>query len=386
MSSLSCRFFTVNHLVLGYLIVSFSFVLVSCQNHSDTPAKTAETNMPEQNRRGLPMLPYNPRYYASPYAEEPPLIDGILDGPSWEKAPWTVDFKDIEGDLKPSPYYKTRAKMMWDSTYFYVGAWMEEPHIRGLLKERDTIIFKDNDFEIFLEDDGDTHNYFEIEINTLGTIFDLMLVKPYRDGGPVIIAWDAAKMKSAVHLFGTNNNPTDIDSAWTVEFAIPWEHFGGRRKMPKENDIWRVNFSRVEYDTDIIQNRYHNRVSEETGKPLPENNWVWSPQGVINMHYPELWGYVQFYKSTPPTKFDLPETEKGKWALRVLYYNQKTYYSQHHRFSNDPKEIGADTIAFFAQHGMPEFYNAPESYHIRSLMKDSTFINITQDGRAWVGK
>jgi hypothetical protein len=25
-----------------------------------------------------------------------------------------------------------------------------------------------------------------------------------------------------------------------------------------------------------------------------EDNWVWSPQGLINMHVPEMWGRVRF--------------------------------------------------------------------------------------------
>jgi len=27
---------------------------------------------------------------------------------------------------------------------------------------------------------------------------------------------------------------------------------------------------------------------------LKEDNWVWSPQHVINMHVPEQWGLVRF--------------------------------------------------------------------------------------------
>jgi hypothetical protein len=29
---------------------------------------------------------------------------------------------------------------------------------------------------------------------------------------------------------------------------------------------------------------------------LKEDNWVWSPQGVVDMHVPEHWGHVQFVK------------------------------------------------------------------------------------------
>ncbi|MBN9120228.1 MAG: hypothetical protein J0I06_13880, partial [Planctomycetes bacterium] len=31
----------------------------------------------------------------------------------------------------------------------------------------------------------------------------------------------------------------------------------------------------------------------------PEDNWVWSPQGVVDMHRPETWGYLQFSTQPP---------------------------------------------------------------------------------------
>ncbi|MGY8797631.1 MAG: hypothetical protein ACKVG4_02480 [Longimicrobiales bacterium] len=38
------------------------------------------------------------------------------------------------------PAHATRAKMMWDDTYLYVGAMLEEPHLWGTLRQRDAII------------------------------------------------------------------------------------------------------------------------------------------------------------------------------------------------------------------------------------------------------
>jgi len=34
--------------------------------------------------------------------------------------------------------------------------------------------------QIFLDPDGDNHLYYEIEINALGTVWDLLMAKPYR--------------------------------------------------------------------------------------------------------------------------------------------------------------------------------------------------------------
>ena len=58
---------------------------------------------------------------------------------------------------------------------------------------------------------------------------------------------------------------------------------------------WRINFSRVQWQHDLIDGRYYRK--KENDKYLPENNWVWSPQGVINMHLPEHWGYIEFAES-----------------------------------------------------------------------------------------
>ena len=52
--------------------------------------------------------------------------------------------------------------------YFYVAAEMEEPHVWGTLTQHDAVIFQDNDFEVFIDPDGDNHEYYEFEINALG--------------------------------------------------------------------------------------------------------------------------------------------------------------------------------------------------------------------------
>ena len=33
-------------------------------------------------------------------------------------------------------------------------------------------------------------------------------------------------------------------------------------------------------------------------QPHPEDNWVWSPQGAVNMHLPGRWGEVEFVEAS----------------------------------------------------------------------------------------
>ena len=131
-----------------------------------------------------PLPPAQPsQSYTCHRAPGPVAIDGDINKDAWKNAAWTADFVDIEGDLKPKPRFRTRVKMMWDDTYFYVCAEMEEPDVWATLTERDSVIFQDNDFEVFLNPSCDTKNYYELEVNALNTVWDLLLRKPYREGG-----------------------------------------------------------------------------------------------------------------------------------------------------------------------------------------------------------
>jgi hypothetical protein len=246
--------------------------------------------IPSAHARGIP------RHYAAGRRNGALTIDGRLDDPAWKHAPWTEAFIDIEGGIRPRPAWRTRVRMLWDSAYWYVAAEMEEPDLWATIREHDAVIFRDNDFELFIDPSGTAHRYFEIEMNQLATVWDLFLVKPYREGGHADNSWNIPGLKLAVGLQGTLDNPRDRDHGWTVELAIPWAAFvdsGHNTVPPRAGSQWRVNFSRVEWDVDVRNGRYGKRV-DNGGKALPEHNWVWSPQGVINMHVPERWGVVTF--------------------------------------------------------------------------------------------
>jgi hypothetical protein len=168
-----------------------------------------------------PRVGFDPTHYVIYRPSGQIKIDGRLDEPSWQEAAWTRAFGDIEGPEKPEPRYRTVVQMLWDDEFLYIGAYLEEPHLWATLTERDAVIFYDNDFEVFIDPDGDTHEYYELEMNALNTVWDLLLVRPYRDGGPAVHSWDIQGLRTAVELKGTLNDPADEDKAWTVEAALP---------------------------------------------------------------------------------------------------------------------------------------------------------------------
>jgi hypothetical protein len=230
-----------------------------------------------------------PKHYDCRRTDHPMTIDGQLDESEWQRAAWSDEFADIEGTSKPAPRFRTRMKMLWDDRYLYVAAELEEPHVWATLTEHDSVIFHDNDFEVFLNPSGDGKNYFEFEINALNTSWDLFLAKPYRLGGKADNSWEIPGLKTGVQVQGTLNEPKDRDRGWTVEIAFPWQAFKERSgyEKPRAGQEWRINFSRVEWRTEAVDGKYRKL-------PGREDNWVWSPQGVINMHVPEQWGFVRF--------------------------------------------------------------------------------------------
>ncbi len=336
---------------------------------------------PAQGSRSLP----SPRGYVCHEIRVPISVDGRLDEAVWRAVPWTDDFQDIQGDPLPKPRFRSRAKMLWDSTYFYIAAELEEPDVWATLTKRDTVIYYDNDFEVFIDPNGDNHEYYEFEMNAHNTVWDLFLPMPYKDLGKPDEAWDIEGLKTGVHVRGTLNNPADRDSAWTVEIAMPWKALGEYAHCPAPphaGDQWRVNFSRVEWKIRVFDGRY------EKIKGIPEDNWVWSPQGVINMHCPERWGYVQFAGPRAGSVAFVPDPSwPAREFLHRIYYRQKELHDGKEAYAFTLEELGLSASGLDPHLKSPEVRRAPEGYVASVVLQLSNGTRqrwfIRQDSRIW---
>jgi Carbohydrate family 9 binding domain-like len=317
-----------------------SFAALAAAVAAPLPAADA-AKLPAWREKMQPIVPLT--YVARHTATTTPLtIDGKLDDPAWAAAPWTSDFVDIEGAAKPKPRFRTRAKILWDDSFLYIAAELTEPHVWGKLTQHDAVIFQDPDFEVFLDPRGDTHAYYEFELNALNTGWDLFLPKPYMDGGKARNDWEIPGLKSAVHVRGTLNDPHDTDTGWTLEIAFPWSAFEppgtlatAAPRAPAEGDVWRMNFSRVEWQITTADGRY------EKIPKTPEDNWVWSPQGVIDMHRPEMWGRVLFTRISATTPVAVPPIP-GRAARDLaldFYYAQLDFRKLNNRWAATLAEL-----------------------------------------------
>lgn len=266
-----------------------------------------------------------PRGYVAYRAMQPPVIDGKPD-PVWDNAPWSETFNDIEGSEKPKPRFQTRMKMLWDDTYLYVFAELEEPHVWGYQTQRDATIYHENDFEMFIKPSALTPQYGEFEMNALGTPWDLFFMRPYRSGADYMVSWDMRQMKIGVHVDGTINDPYDRDVGWCVELAFPWSALKelGRKRDLKDGDQWRINFSRVQWQHVVTSEGKYVRKTGPNGDLLREDNWTWSPQRAVQMHEPEYWGYLQLSDQPHgPVAFNRPKDEPMTSALFYLFRAKK---------------------------------------------------------------
>ncbi len=253
----------------------------------------------------------------------PPALDGKLDHPAWWLAPKSPPFGDMATG-EPA-ILETHAALLWDDDNLYVGFWVEEPYPRASFTERDSIIFRENDVEVFI-DGGDC--YYEFEINALGTIYEIFFIwrDAYRRGGRfdipefdlidrkafsfagdfdrtpesfwwgthprgprwAFLDWDFPGLRWAVHVDGRLNEPEFRSKGWTVEIAFPWRGMvhlaGGRSLPPREGDIWKLFLGR-------FQNLF-------VGAKKVQAAWCWSPHGVHDTHQPEKFTPVVFSSRT----------------------------------------------------------------------------------------
>jgi hypothetical protein len=253
-------------------------------------------------------------HYTAYRACGPILVDGKLDEACWLAAPRSPRFSDLVNG-RPG-IHDTRAAVLWDDQYLYVGYWIEEPFVEATLTERDAPIYTNNDVELFI---AGQDAYYEFEINALGTIYEVFFVweaeyeragyskladfdrhaegvKPFNGvgfsqhpRGPRIGYWnrDLVGLKSAVHVDGTLNDNRDRDRGWTVEVAVPWSGLAwlaapdGRAVPPRDGDTWRLDFSRF--------NQY-----KEAPPADDPGGWAWSPHGAWDSHIPEVFPYIHF--------------------------------------------------------------------------------------------
>jgi hypothetical protein len=268
-------------------------------------------------------------HYTARRATGPLKVDGVLGEPDWQKAEKSPRFVDMATG-EPA-FFDTRAAALWDDQNLYIAFWVEEPNVQAMLTEKNSLIFNENDAEVFI-DGGDS--YYEFETNARGTTYQMFYIwrDAYKKGGKFDVAefdpvqnnalvfggdydrqaptfwkgtnprglrwayfgWQFPGMESATHVDGTLNDNSDLDKGWTAELAFPWKGAkwlaGGRSLPPKQGDVWKIFFGRFEL--------LH--VAGQEVEPHP--GWAMNKHGVYDTHLPQCWTAVEFSDSATGQK------------------------------------------------------------------------------------
>jgi hypothetical protein len=187
--------------------------------------------------------------------------------------PTSPDWRDLEAvELLEAvtggpPKQRTFVRAAWNEQEWRILFECEDTDPWATMTVRDEPLFKEETVEVFFDPVGDLEGYFEIEVNPLGTVLDLVLRRS-RSGYKGDSAWDCEGLRAAARI---------VDGGWVAEIAIP---FASVASPPQPGTEWRVNFCRID------------RPSREGS--LPRELSAWSPPLRDNFHTPERFGAVRF--------------------------------------------------------------------------------------------
>ncbi len=221
-----------------------------------------------------------PRRYTALKPTEALVLDGKLNEPSWSAAAYMRPFVTPSGGRLRSEQL-TRAKVLWDERYLYVGFSCPDKDIYNDQKGRDATLWKQDVVEVYLDPGADGKDYVELQVSPTGEVFDALFTSRRKPDWPTAAkALTMSGLVAKVHAEGTvNERGGDPDSSWQVEIAIPWTDVPGVSGPPKDGESWRMNLYRIELPR---------------GK-TPGFMGAWAPAGG-DFHNVDAFGSVQFSK------------------------------------------------------------------------------------------
>ena len=198
-------------------------------------------------------------------------IDGTADELTWTAYEGIGPFSNIRG----GPVETTRSVVAWDDDNLYVLFVCVDKEAWGTMTNRDDAIWNQEVVEVFLDPDGDSKNYMELEVSPNNVVVDLMVPAPGGGSADDWKKWDMEGLQSAVKI--------QKGEGWTVEIAMPWASLGrsGVTEKPSVGDRWRVGLYRIE--------RPGGAADPETGRRF----LAWSPTE-RSFHEPHRFGTIEF--------------------------------------------------------------------------------------------
>jgi hypothetical protein len=166
----------------------------------------------------------------------------------------------VENLTAGRPCQATRVALSRDAGHLCILFQCEDSSPWATITRRDGPLYQEETVEVFLDPFGDLECYFEIEINPLNTVLDLMLRRVGK-GWRKEFAWRCEGLETSVSL---------TTACWTARMTIPFASL-------TPGSIWRANFLRI-----------------DRPPGLPRELSAWSPTRRNTFHDPTRLGFLEF--------------------------------------------------------------------------------------------
>ena len=191
-------------------------------------------------------------YYTSDImAENPPVIDGVLNDSAWKSVDWGTDFIEVNPDENTDPSVQTKFKVLYDQKYLYVALKAFDPQpstITSRLSRRDG--FAGDRINVLIDSYHDLRTAFLFTVTAAGVRGDEIITD---NGQSFDDSWNPIWSTKAL---------IDADG-WSAEMKIPLSQF---RFNSDSDQVWGLN---------IIRNYFaENELSAWDRIPVGSAGWV----------------------------------------------------------------------------------------------------------------
>lgn len=161
----------------------------------------------------------------------------------------------------------TTVQTSWDDHAWHLRFDCVDAHPWAMISTRDAALWTEEVVEVFVDPVGDLESYFEIEVNPLNTVCDLVL-RRVASGWRREFGWHCAGLETVVER---------TERGWNAEVHIPFTALV--EASPRPGTIWRVNFFRIDRPDGA------GGVAELS---------AWSPTLAPTFHRPARFGFIEF--------------------------------------------------------------------------------------------
>ena len=196
----------------------------------------------------------------------PGSVEADASHPAWQAVEPVPLLENLGGGV---PAQATSVRTFHDGANWRVLFEADARAPWATLTARDAPLWTEEVVEVFFDPFGDGLGYFEVEINPLGAVCDLVLRRT-ASGWRKDFGWD---------VDGLISHARRTSTGWAAELSIPFAALGAE-SAPAAGSLWRANFLRIDRP-------------DGPGSERRELS-AWSPTGMANFHRYERFGSVEF--------------------------------------------------------------------------------------------